>query len=457
MQSKDNELRLVHSFFDLIILNFSILLVGWFRSDISLWHSYPINTYMLIGNLSLALTIFLFPEGNVYLRDKYIDRFVRLTKRILIFIAVLIIFDFLLLPRSYSRSFILEFSFLFYAIQLLFYRGLYSLLLYRRKKGLHTNWVFIVGVNSTTRLFRKVIENTPLLGYHFAGFIDQNNQLTDTVGTPDQLEELIKKYKVHMIIAYISFTSGNENIQEYLRVCTTTGTRLRLISRRQKWMPQHGNADSIDDMLLINPMEIPLDNIINRILKRSLDLLISTISIVLIFSWFFPIVTLLIKLSSKGPVFFVQERTGINNKVFRCIKFRSMNQNGEQDKKQAVPGDERITRIGKFLRTSNIDELPQFINVLLGDMSIVGPRPHMLLHTQQYSALIDQYLVRHYVKPGITGWAQINGWRGATTELWMMQKRVEYDMEYIENWSLFWDIKIICQTIFNPKAYKNAG
>lgn len=457
MQSRDNELRLIYSFFDLIILNFSILFWGWFRGDLSLWQGNTINTYLLIANLSLILTIFLFSERNVYLRDKFIDRFIRLTKRILIFTTILIILDFLLLSRNFSHIFLLEFTLLFYVAQLLSYRILYAILFYRRKKGLHTKSVFIVGANDVTRLFRKVIENSPLLGYHFAGFVDQDINVAECVGSPDQLEELIEKYKIHIIIAYISFSSSDENIQKYLQICTTTGSRLLLISKRQCWIQKRNNMDTINDMLLINPMEIPLDNIMNRTLKRAMDLIISTVSIVLIFSWLFPIVALVIKLSSKGPVFFIQERTGINNKVFRCIKFRSMNQSGEEHKKQSTPGDERITCVGKFLRSSNIDELPQFFNVLLGDMSIVGPRPHMLLHTQQYSALIDQYLVRHYVKPGITGWAQINGWRGATTELWMMQKRVEYDMEYIENWNLCWDFMIIWQTIFNPKAYRNAG
>ncbi|HCB88643.1 MAG TPA: undecaprenyl-phosphate glucose phosphotransferase, partial [Porphyromonadaceae bacterium] len=155
--------------------------------------------------------------------------------------------------------------------------------------------------------------------------------------------------------------------------------------------------------------------------------------------------------------FFKQQRTGINNKTFTCLKFRTMTVNDESDNKQAQVNDSRITSIGKFLRRSNIDELPQFINVFLGNMSVVGPRPHMLKHTQQYSELIRHYKVRHFVKPGITGWAQVNGYRGLTDELWKMEKRVEYDMEYLENWDLMRDIKIIFMTLFGSNAYKNAG
>jgi len=193
-----------------------------------------------------------------------------------------------------------------------------------------------------------------------------------------------------------------------------------------------------------------------RIEKRIFDIFFSTAIILFVFSWMFPIIGIFIKIDSKGPVFFLQNRTGINNKTFKCFKFRTMTVNNEADSKQAEVNDSRITAIGNFLRRSNIDELPQFINVFLGNMSVVGPRPHMLKHTEQYSALIKYYKVRHFVKPGITGWAQVNGYRGLTDELWKMEKRVEYDMEYLEKWNFFWDIKIIIMTVFGNSAYRNA-
>ena len=185
-------------------------------------------------------------------------------------------------------------------------------------------------------------------------------------------------------------------------------------------------------------------------------MLISGLVILLIFSWLFPILSIIIKLTSKGPVFFVQERTGLNNRNFKCLKFRSMEVNVDADKQQATADDSRITPIGKFMRKWNIDELPQFFNVFFGQMSLVGPRPHMLKHTQEYSKLIDSYLSRHYIKPGITGWAQVNGYRGETDELWKMEKRVEFDMEYIDNWNFSWDIKILWLTLFSKEAYSSA-
>ena len=198
-----------------------------------------------------------------------------------------------------------------------------------------------------------------------------------------------------------------------------------------------------------------MDNLLSRVFKRSFDLVISTLSILFLFSWLFPILTLLIKLSSKGPVFFVQNRTGINNRIFKCVKFRSMKVNRNADLKQATLNDSRITRVGHFLRNTHLDELPQFFNVFIGQMSIVGPRPHMLKHTEIYTGLIKYYLVRHYVKPGITGWAQVSGFCGETDELWQMEKRVEYDMFYIKNWHFFWDIKILWSTVFGNKKPEN--
>ena len=200
----------------------------------------------------------------------------------------------------------------------------------------------------------------------------------------------------------------------------------------------------------------PLKNVINRWIKRGFDIVFS--SIVLLFSpiIFIP-VAIAIKLSSPGPIFFKQVRTGYRGRDFKCWKFRTMRVNADSDKLQAQKDDPRKTKVGDFLRRTSIDELPQFINVWLGNMSVVGPRPHMLKHTSDYSKLIDKYMVRHLIKPGITGWAQVNGYRGQTEELWQMEKRVEYDVWYIENWTFFLDMKIIVRTVLNAvQGEKNA-
>ena len=191
----------------------------------------------------------------------------------------------------------------------------------------------------------------------------------------------------------------------------------------------------------------PLENLLNRSFKRLFDCVFSLFIILFVFSWLFPILAILIKLESRGPVFFVQVRSGRDNHPFKCYKFRSMRVNKDADHKQATRNDQRITRIGAFLRRTSLDELPQFFNVLIGNMSVVGPRPHMIKHTDQYSQLIDRFMVRHFLKPGITGWAQVNGLRGETKTVDAMLKRVEADVWYLENWSFLLDLKIVFLTV----------
>ena len=193
----------------------------------------------------------------------------------------------------------------------------------------------------------------------------------------------------------------------------------------------------------------PLSMLGNRIIKRTFDLIVSSIFLLTIFPIVYIVFGLLIKLSSPGPILFKQKRSGLNGKEFYCYKFRSMRVNVDSDKVQATKNDPRKTRIGEFMRRTRIDELPQFINVWLGNMSIVGPRPHMVMHTEQYSQLISSYMVRHFAKPGITGYAQVTGFRGETSELWQMEGRIKKDIWYIEHWSFALDLFIIWKTIYN--------
>ena len=202
----------------------------------------------------------------------------------------------------------------------------------------------------------------------------------------------------------------------------------------------------IDDIEVMTPYISPLDDSLNRFLKRLFDIITSIVALVFT-ALLFPFVCIIIKIQSPGPVFFRQRRTGLAGHEFYCYKFRSMHVNKDADRLQATKDDPRKYPFGNFMRKANIDELPQFWNVLCGDMSIVGPRPHMLAHTEQYSHLIGEYMVRHFVKPGVTGWAQVTGFRGETSELWQMEGRVERDIWYIQHWTFWLDIRIIWMTI----------
>jgi putative colanic acid biosynthesis UDP-glucose lipid carrier transferase len=212
----------------------------------------------------------------------------------------------------------------------------------------------------------------------------------------------------------------------------------------------------IDDIEVFASYVSPLEEPLNRLLKRVFDIVASVIAL-LFAALLFPVVAIGILVQSPGPLLFRQRRTGIDGKDFWCLKFRSMHVNADSDRKQATKDDPRKFPFGNFMRKTNIDELPQFWNVLRGDMSIVGPRPHMLAHTEQYSALIGKYMVRHFVKPGITGWAQVTGFRGETSELWQMEGRVERDIYYIQHWSIWLDLRIIWMTVKTfIKTDKNA-
>ena len=202
----------------------------------------------------------------------------------------------------------------------------------------------------------------------------------------------------------------------------------------------------MDDLEVMGTYSSPLEDPLNRLLKRLADILLSAIFLVPTVL-LLPFIAFIIRRQSPGPVFFRQRRTGLDGRPFWCYKFRSMHVNDDADHLQATRDDPRKFPFGNFMRKTSIDELPQFWNVLCGDMSIVGPRPHMLAHTEQYDRLIDKYMVRHFVKPGITGWAQVTGFRGETRELWQMEGRVERDIWYMQNWSLWLDLRILWMTV----------
>jgi putative colanic acid biosynthesis UDP-glucose lipid carrier transferase len=233
--------------------------------------------------------------------------------------------------------------------------------------------------------------------------------------------------------------------------------RFRVIPDLSYFINRPFYVEFLKDIPVLTFRREPLEDSSQRLKKRLLDIAVSIFVIVFILSWLFPILALLIYIESPGPIFFKQLRSGRNNKAFNCFKFRSMKVNNDANQKQASKGDSRITRIGRIIRKTSLDEFPQFFNVLKGEMSLVGPRPHMLKHTDDYSQLLEQYMVRHFAKPGITGWAQVNGYRGETRELEQMKGRVEHDIWYLENWSLWLDVKIMILTAYNIfRGEKNA-
>jgi undecaprenyl-phosphate galactose phosphotransferase/putative colanic acid biosynthesis UDP-glucose lipid carrier transferase len=256
----------------------------------------------------------------------------------------------------------------------------------------------------------------------------------------------LEQTSIDEIIISLPYTQS-KLINELIRYADNHMIRVNIIPEFSEYLSQVFSIDYIENIPIMKLRKEPLQSFTNRILKRAFDVGFSLAVVIFVLSWLFPVIALAIKLTSKGPVFFAQERTGKDGKPFKCLKFRSMVVNGKSDSLQAVKNDARVTRVGAFLRRTSLDELPQFLNVLRNHMSVVGPRPHMLKHTEEYRKLVDKFMVRHFAKPGLTGWAQVLGYRGQTKTVKEMENRAYADIWYIENWSFLLDLKIIIKTI----------
>jgi len=323
---------------------------------------------------------------------------------------------------------------------------------YRKVLGGNLRHVAILGANKDTEQLKNFFEKRPDYGYRTQELFDVKksfnlNQFTDWVleNNIDEIFCSVQELSNEQLLELTDFADNNLRTLKFLPDTTT-------VLSKQLHYEYYGTTP------IIALREIPLDDPINKVAKRAFDIVFSMFVIIGVLSWLTPLIAIIIKLESKGSVFFKQARNGLDYKEFTCYKFRSMVPNKTAHLHQVTRGDHRITKIGKFLRKTSIDELPQFFNVLLGDMSVVGPRPHMVSHTHMYAERIDKFMVRHFVKPGITGLAQVSGYRGEVETEEDIIGRVRNDIFYIENWSTVMDLKIIFKTIANvfmgeEKAY----
>jgi len=312
--------------------------------------------------------------------------------------------------------------------------------------------VVIVGLNKKTDQLRKYFNDNPDYGYQLVTIFDLKKF--------QNIEEIIKHISENEVDEIYSSIAELNN-KELTSLIDFADNNLKIL----KFLPDNKEIYSkkldftyYDFLPILSMRRIPTDEPINLFVKRIFDVIFSLIVIIGVLSWLTPILGLIIKMESKGPIFFKQKRNGLDYKEFYCYKFRSMRPNPEAHLYQIKKNDPRVTRIGKIIRKTSIDELPQFINVLKGNMSVVGPRPHMVSHTHMYAEKIDKFMVRHFIKPGITGLAQVSGFRGEVEDDNFIINRVKYDIFYLENWSLLMDLKIIVKTVYNAlsgddKAY----
>lgn len=455
--------KLIFLCWDVLLLNLAFIISYYIRfGTLDRLYKEDSQSIFLISNIIWVL-LSAYLGAYKFVRVEHIEKIISRTIK-LISLHLIILFAIILLLKfdDISRSRMLIFYAILFASIFTFRLLFIQLLKKLRKSGFNFRTVVIIGANPTGFEINKLLSRDLSYGYRVLGYFDDSaerfSEKVKILGKIDSIKEFITANQVHEVY-YASDDTDVTRIIDLINFCEKNLIRIKIAPHFKKYTDSRRvYIDFYGNMPILSLRKEPLEIPFNRIIKKAFDFSVALSVFLLIAPWLLPILILLVRLSSKGPVFFKQQRTGLGNVPFWCYKFRTMKVNNQSDIKQATKNDSRITKVGAFLRKSNLDELPQILNVLKGEMSIVGPRPHMLKHTEEYSALIDNYLVRHFAKPGITGWAQVNGYRGETKELEQMVGRIEYDIWYIENWSLLLDVKIIFLTIYNMfRGDKNAG
>lgn len=433
-----------------------ILWIGFFLAAMLTQRGiYNIDIFLLFA---LSITWYWTSRTNNLYEEfralRFIDEFFIIIPNVIAQFVVSVIIQFSLNEHHYKRRFSLLYPLIIIVLLSLKKYVSKKYIQRIRKKGLNIKNILIIGVGDVAMNFRDMIHQNPQFGYQVCGFLDESKPLHLNglyKGKVHDLESVISAGGVDEVIVAVS-EYNHSQLQDIIQVTDKLATRARIIPNYFQFNSTRFKMEMFGEYPLVTVRNEPLEQFHAQLTKRIIDVCLSLLAIILVFSWLFPIIAILIKLDSKGPVFFNQCRWGKANNRFLCFKFRTMTVNNDAEKgkfQQTTKNDSRITRIGSFLRKTNFDELPQFFNVLMGDMSVVGPRPHADLHNIQTKDQIDGYLIRHWVKPGITGWAQANGFRGETQHISAMQKRVEFDIWYIENWTPWLDVKIVGMTVYS--------
>ena len=327
-----------------------------------------------------------------------------------------------------------------------------------RRKGYNLKYVLLVGYSTACEEYITRINQNPQWGYCIRGILDDTvprgtaYKGVKVVGNIDNLKYILPENKLDEVAITIAL-KDYDKLGAVVDICEKFGVHTKFIPDYNSLVPSNPYTEDVLGLPVINIRYVPLNNAINAFLKRTMDIIGSLVGIILS-SPVMLIVVLAIKLTSPGPIIFKQERIGLHNKPFMMFKFRSMEVQKSVDEEQGwtTKNDPRVTKIGKFIRKTSIDELPQLFNILLGEMSLVGPRPERPQFVDKFKEEIPRYMIKHQVRPGLTGWAQVNGFRGDTS----IRKRIEYDLFYIENWSMSLDVKILFMTVFNGFVNKNA-
>ncbi|MEK4360308.1 undecaprenyl-phosphate glucose phosphotransferase [Paenibacillus sp. FSL M7-1455] len=451
---------------DFVFIQFSFLLAWWLRFK-SGWIPYeaplPIETYAMwsfIYGAIAVLTGMLIALYSPKRKKRFADEFIKIVQVHAISIFVLLSLMFFVKEINISRSYLAIYM-VSLVMFILFYRYILKVSLkVIREKGYNRQFVLIVGAGSLGKRFYQNLKQYPEMGYEVVGFLDdfqqwdslEEKRYKPILGTVDDLEKVLEEVLIDEVIMALPL-DAHSKYPKIINLCEKAGVRTLIIPDFFDYLPARPYFDNFAGMPMINVRDIPLDLAGNRMFKRLFDIAFSLFAILLT-SPIMLAIAIGVKLTSPGPIIFKQERVGLNRRNFMMYKFRSMKQlpPGTEDTGWTVENDPRRTKFGSFLRKTSLDELPQFFNVLFGHMSVVGPRPERPYFVDQFREEIPKYMVKHHVRPGITGWAQSNGLRGDTS----IEERINHDIFYIENWSLLFDIKIIFKTIRNGFVNKNA-
>lgn len=443
-------IRPLSVFIDLLVLiSLSFLFYQGLNIDFMIFESYQILSWFLIA--------FIVGFYEVYRFTTPVEILSKILKQFAVFTLVLIAFFPFAKESIFSgkaTAFFTTASFL--VIVLIKYLLFYYLKKYRIVTGSNFRNAVIIGYTQEAKNLKDLFEKRNDYGYRFFGYFSDKKSNENIKGKVSEIKDFVLENEIDEIYCSLNEIS-NDQLKDLVEFADENNKTIKFIPDSNQLFSKNLKIDYYEMFPVLSLQRTMLHEPVTKTFKRLFDILFSLFVIVFILSWLAPILALLIKLESKGPVFFKQGRPGLDEEEFFCYKFRSMQINITTEK-EASKNDPRVTKIGRFLRKTSLDELPQFFNVLFGEMSVVGPRPHLWSQNKTYGNRIKKYMVRHYVKPGITGLAQVRGFRGEIETEEDMINRIKFDVFYIENWSFALDVKIIVQTVINifqgeEKAY----
>lgn len=449
---------------DFAFVQISFLLAWWLKFESELFpyeKPLPIESYAMwslvygVVSLVVGVMVALYSPKR---KKRFADEFLKIFQTHFVGMFILLSLMFFVKEVNISRVYLAIYMILNVTTIILYRYFLKKTLKHFREKGFNRQFVLIVGAGTLGKTFYKNLKQYPELGYEVAGFlddyqrwgVDEAKRFKPILGTVDELASVLEREIIDEVVLALPL-NAHHKYPRIIAACEKAGVRTLIIPDFFDFLPARPMFDNFAGMPMINVRDIPLDLVGNRLFKRVFDIAFSLVAILITL----PLMACIfigVKLTSPGPVIFKQERVGLNRRTFYMYKFRSMKllPEGVEDTGWTVANDPRRTKFGSFLRKTSLDELPQFFNVLFGHMSVVGPRPERPYYVEQFREEIPKYMVKHHVRPGITGWAQSNGLRGDTS----IEERIKHDIFYIENWSILFDIRIILRTIRN--GFKNA-